>query len=151
MTLLGTAGKGPPLGMDVPTLSDLGLLRRRITDGLALLSVHDLPGNQFEQHTAKFTQAKRIYQNNLELFRGQCSSLERRALIETYEARLNVGWERPDTAAVVERFSQVLSEYQALCDAEVGRVSVAWHLDVQYHLIEIARDVALRSKQPQLR
>lgn len=107
------------------TLESLGALRRRIDQGRELLMAGGLAPDRYERAIERLSGLMRVYSNHLTRYRESIPYAQRERLIVDWYDRLYVGWERGESDAVIERFTQILSEYEVLCDSLLGLTVVS--------------------------
>lgn len=122
-------------------LTALGALKRRIQAGSHLLVSGKLSDEKMTAGIAKLEVLHNQYLNGVTKFSEHVSALERSALIQRWIERLAVGWERPESPAVVERFSQLLAEYEVLCDAQLGLAMVVTLMNAQMRRARTTRSM----------
>ena len=122
-------------------LTALGALKRRIQAGGHLLISGKLNDEKMTAGIAKLEVLHNQYLNGITRFSEQVSPLEQSALIQRWIERLEKGWEKPESPAVVERFSQILAEYEVLCDAQLGLGMVVTLMNAQIRRARTTRSM----------
>ena len=148
MILLGTAGKVEKVEVEkvLPTITDLGNLRRRINQGHTVLAAFDHDDDRWSANLRKYDSICFAYYNAVIDYKRitpkpELNDLEQRGL-----RALNRLWLMPEEEADMDEFERVLAKYSAVVDCQLGARTAATHLDAQARILRLARERRMESQ-----
>lgn len=99
-------------------ITELGTVHRRIDDGFTYLLSHAGESASYTAACRRWWSLVQDYVQRIALARKTLPANEIDALVTTYAARLERGWQMEPSDQVINAFSILVNQYMALCDLQ---------------------------------